>query len=140
MMNLKQRALGGFVLAVLVAIVAANFAYQSTTDAASDPGNDAWATHRMELVAWNNVRWTAWVHDGQFELVPADDGRWHRHSSASVAFVDWDGELWQAKIDGSEFLLAPNGEWEGEIERSDSIRYRDWSGNRQLRTVANLER
>lgn len=130
----------GLFVAFLVVIAAARFAFDVTANAGEQPINEAWAQHRMQFTTWNTEKWTAWIHDGEFEQLPQNTGKWHRHSSASIAFVDWQGEAWQAKIDGEEFLLALKGDWLGPIDRSDAIRYRDWSGINRLRTVAELRR
>lgn len=135
-----NRALTLLLGGLAVVILAANFAFRTTAASDNAPGNEAWALDRMDFVAWNGVEWTAWIHDGAFELKPRKSGRWSRHSSASVAFIGWDGTPWQAKIDDDQFLLAPRGEWEGDVEESEALRYRDWAGNNQLRTVGNLER
>lgn len=124
----------------MVAIAAAQVAYRVTTDPGDEPAVEAWSQNKMEFVAWNDVRWTAWIHDGLFEQLPADGGRWSRHANASIAFTDWDGEPWQAKVDGDVFLLAHRGNWQAPAERSEAIRYRDWSGRNQIRTVAELTR
>ena len=126
--------------ALLTAIIAARLLYVVTSDTGSEPVHQAWAQDTMEFVAWNNEEWTAWIRDGTFEQLPQDEGKWHRHSNASLAFTDWDGERWQAKIEGDEFLLAHHGNWEGPVERSDAIEYRDWAGRNQLRTVYQLRR
>ncbi|MCG8435142.1 MAG: hypothetical protein MJA83_14035, partial [Gammaproteobacteria bacterium] len=94
------RALVGVFAAFLVAVAAAQIAYQLTDKEGDGPGNEAWAHDRMEFIAWNNERWTAWVSDDAFEQAPQDAANWHRHSKASIAYVDWDGESYQAKIDG----------------------------------------
>lgn len=134
------KALLGLLVAVLVAIAAARIAYNVSVDQGEVPANDAWAQNRMEFVAWNNDKWTAWIHDGAFEQAPQNTAKWSRHSNASIAFTNWKGEAWQAKIDGEVFLLAHQGDWQGSIDRTAAIRYRDWSGNNQLRTVAELRR
>ena len=126
--------------ALLTAIFAAKLLYMGTSNSGSEPVHQAWAQDTMEFVAWNNEEWTAWIRDGTFEQLPQDEGKWHRHSNASLAFTDWDGERWQAKIEGDEFLLAHHGNWEGPVERSDAIQYRDWAGRNQLRTVDQLRR
>jgi hypothetical protein len=130
----------GLLVAVLVVIAAAKTAYNVSADTGDQPVNEAWAQNRMQFTAWNNEKWTAWIHDGAFEHLPQNAHKWHRHSNASVAFTNWAGEAWQAKIDGDEFLLAYQGNWQGPVERADAIRYRDWSGNKQLRTVTELLR
>ena len=134
------KAFAGFLTAVLVAIVMARFAYNVSSDTGSEPVQQAWAQNKIEFVAWNKEKWTAWIHDESFELVPQDSSNWHRHSSASIAFTNWEGESWQAKIDGGSFLLASEGNWQGETEQAQAIQYLDWSGNNQLRTVADLQR
>jgi len=134
------KALLGLLAAVLIAITASRIAYNISSDPGDDPVNEAWQQSKMEFVAWNDDKWTAWIHDGSFEQAPENTSKWSRHSNASIAFTDWHGEAWQAKIDGDEFLLARQGNWQGSIERSEAIRYRDWSGNKQLRTVAELRR
>ncbi len=126
--------------AVFIVIAAAKIAYSISVDPGNEPVQEAWAQNKIEFLAWNNEKWTAWIHDGEFELVPEDKQNWSRHSNPSIAFSDWHGESWQAKIDGDEFLLAADGNWTGEVERADAIRYQDWSGNKQIRTVAELER
>jgi hypothetical protein len=134
------KVLLGLAAAILVAIVAARFAYNVSSDPGDGPANEAWAQSKMEFVAWNNDKWTAWIHNGAFEQAPQNTDNWSRHSNASIAFTDWEGEAWQAKIDGDAFLLAHQGNWQGSVDRSEAIRYRDWSGNNQLRTVAELQR
>ena len=128
------------ITAVLVAILAARIAYNLNTSYDDAPVNKAWAQNEMQFVAWNNEKWTAWIHDGAFELAPQNTSLWSRHSNISLAFTDWHGEAWQAKIEDGVFLLAFKGDWQGAIERSEAIRFRDWSGNNQLRTVAELQR
>ena len=135
-----KRALLGISTAFLVAIAAAQYSYQVSTDPGDEQSNVAWAQNKMEFVAWNNDRWTAWIHDGMFEQVPQNSAKWSRHSKASIAFTDWDGETWQAKIEGDVFLLAHQGNWQNTVDRAEAIRYRDWSGNNQIRTVAELNR
>jgi hypothetical protein len=104
-----------------------------------EPVNEAWAQDRMEFITWNDGRWTAWIHDGSFELAPQDTDGWSRYSSPFVAFLNWEGEPVQAKIEGDEFLLAIRGDWQETTEKSDAIRYLDWHGNKRLRTHAGLE-
>lgn len=135
-----QRSLLGLVAAFLVAIAAAQLAYRFTSDPGDEPVFDPWAQSKMEFVAWNGTRWTAWIYDDKFEKVPVDSGTWSRHANASIAFTDWNGEPWQAKIDGDNFLLAYQGNWQESTDRSDALRYRDWSGQNQIRTVAELRR
>ena len=135
-----RQALLGVVAAFLVAIAAAWLSFQATDKEGDGPGNEAWARDRMEFVAWNSERWTAWIHDDAFEQRPEDDANWSRHANRSIAYVDWGGETYQAKVDGDKFLLAYRGNWDGDVQSADAIRYRDWSGNNQLRTVAELRR
>ena len=130
----------GLVAAFLATIIAAQLAYNATPNTRSTPGNQPWAQTQMEFVAWNNEKWTAWVHGDKFEQRPQNPERWSRHSNSSLAFIDWEGEAWQAKIDDDVFLLAHRGDWNGIIERSSAIHYRDWAGNKKLRTVAQLRR
>jgi len=130
----------GLLAAFLIVIVAAKLAYSVTAESGARPVDPPWSQDKMEFVAWNNEKWTAWIRDGAFELNPQNTDDWSRHSNPTIAFFDWDGETWQAKVDGQEFLLAPQGNWGGPVERSEAIRYRDWSGNNQLRTVADLQR
>ncbi len=125
-------------VAMLVVIAAARFAYSVSTDPGEEPVNEAWAQGKMEFVTWNNEKWSAWVHAGEFMQVPQNTDDWSRHSNASLAFTNWEGEPWQAKIDGDVFLLAYQGNWQGPVDRSNAIRFRDWSGNNQLRTVSEL--
>ncbi len=144
-MSRLARVLAGLVGAFLVAIAAAQIAYRVSTDPGDAPAQEAWAQNRMQFVAWNDARWTAWVRGDPdagdlFEKVPQDTARWSRHANASIAYRDWDGEAWQAKIDGDEFLLARQGNWDERVIRSDAIRYRDWAGNEQIRTVSELRR
>lgn len=134
------RVLFGLTAVVFAAIVAARFAYSVSTDIGDEPVQVPWAQNKIEFVAWNKEKWTAWIHDESFELVPQDLSNWHRHSSGSIAFTNWEGESWQAKIDGGSFLLASEGNWQGETEQAQAIQYLDWSGNNQLRTVAELQR
>ncbi len=137
---MSRAVLGLFLVAFVVAIAAARFAYRVSTDPGDGPVNEAWVRDKMEFVSWNNDKWTVWIHDGAFEQLPQNADKWSRHSNASIAFTNWEGEAWQAKIEGDVFLLAHQGNWEGSVERSEAIRYRDWSGNDQLRTVAELRR
>lgn len=123
-----------------IATVAANVVYRVNAAPVIDTEAQAWSHDRMEFVAWNGVEWTAWIHDGAFELVPRQSGRWHRHRSASIAFTGWNGERWQAKVDGDVFVLARDGNWDGEVITDSSIRYRDWRQNKRLRTVEELQR
>ncbi|MET0985151.1 MAG: hypothetical protein ABW034_07075 [Steroidobacteraceae bacterium] len=94
----------------------------------------------MDFVAWNDVRWTTWVHGKKFVLVPRHEGKWRQHANTTLAFINWNDEPWQAKVDGDEFVLARRGNWQGDVERATAIRYRDWSGHRRIRTVAQLRR
>jgi hypothetical protein len=130
----------GLIVSVLAAILAAKITYNLNANHGDAPANKAWAQNEMQFVAWNNEKWTAWVHDGAFEMAPQNTNSWSRHSNISLAFTDWQGDAWQAKIDGDVFLLAFQGNWQGTIEQVDAIRFRDWSGNNQLRTVAELQR
>ncbi len=130
----------GLFAGIVVVIAASKFAYDAKTDIGDEPVNAAWAQGKMEFLAWNNEKWTAWVQDDMFDQVPQNNDLWTRHSNASLAFTNWEGESWQAKIDGDIFLLAHQGDWQGTVEKSDAIRFRDWSGNNQLRTVADLRR
>ena len=130
----------GLFAAIIVAIAASKVAYSVKTDIGDEPVNAAWSQNKMEFVAWNDEKWSAWIHDGKFDQVPQNTRLWSRHSNASLAFTDWEGESWQAKIDGDVFLLAFQGDWQNSVERSEAIRFRDWSGNNQLRTVADLRR
>lgn len=134
------RALLGIAAAFLVAIATAQYAYRVSSDPGDEPVDDPWAQSKMEFVAWNGARWTAWIHDGKFEQVPVDSSKWNRHANASIAFTDWDGEPWQAKVDGDTFLLAFEGNWQESVDRSEALRFRDWSGQNQIRTVAELKR
>lgn len=134
------RALLALMAAFLVAIAAAQYAYRVSVDPGDEPTTDAWSHNKMEFVAWNNVRWTAWIHNDGFEQVPEKSGKWSRHANPSIAFTNWDGEPWQAKVDGDMFLLAHLGNWQEPADRSEAIRYRDWSGHNQIRTVADLKR
>ncbi len=123
-----------------MAIVAAQYAYRVSVDPGDEPVNEPWAQNKMEFVAWNSDQWTAWIHDGAFEQIPQNAGKWSRHSNPSIAFTGWDGEAWQAKIDGDMFLIAHQGNWQDAVDTADAIRYRDWSGHNQIRTVAELNR
>ena len=134
------RVILAIAIAVLTAVGAAYVAFRMTTDRGDAPVNQAWAQGQMEFVAWNDEKWSAWIHDGQFVQLPRQSGRWSRHVNQSIAYVDWDGETWQAKVDGDEFLLARRGDWQGSIDRAHAIRYRDWAGNNRLRTVSQLTR
>jgi len=130
----------GLLAAFLVVIVAAKVAYSVSTGSGVEPVDRPWSQGKMEFVAWNNEKWTAWIRDGAFELDPQNTDDWSRHSNPTIAFFDWDGEAWQARIEGDEFVLARRGNWAGEVDRSEAIRFRDWSGNSQLRTVPDLQR
>jgi len=126
--------------AFLIVIAAAKLAYSVAAESGAEPVDHPWSQGKMEFVAWNNEKWTAWIRDGAFELVPQNTDDWSRHSNPTIAFSDWEGEAWQAKIEGNEFVLARRGNWAGPVERSEAIRYNDWSGNNQLRTVPELQR
>lgn len=130
----------GMLLALVAAIVGARIAFLVSPHPGAGPAQEPWATDRMEFLAWNGEHWTAWIRDGQFELVPQNSRDWHRHANTTIAFIDWEGDPWQAKIDDGEFLLAHHGEWHGDHDRSSAIRYRDWNGDRKLRTVEQLDR
>ncbi len=130
----------GLLAAFLIVIAAARLSYSVTAESGVEPVDRPWSQNRMEFVAWNNEKWTGWIRDGAFELVPQNTNDWSRHSNPTIAFFDWDGEAWQARIAGEQFLLAHQGNWGGRVERSEAIRYRDWSRNNQLRTVADLQR
>lgn len=130
----------GLLAAILIVIAAAKLAYSVTVESGDEPANVPWSKGKMEFVAWNEGKWTAWIRDGSFELDPQNTGNWSRHSNPSIAYIDWDGEAWQAKIEGNEFVLARRGNWAEAVERAEAIRYRDWSGNNQLRTVPDLQR
>lgn len=135
------KALLGLAVAFLATVVGAKLAFETTaprdeTDRAMEP----WAQSKMDFVAWNNQRWTAWIREEGFELVPQNTSNWSRHFNSTIAFVDWEGEPWQAKIDGDTFVLAHRGHWEGETKEANAIRYRDWSGHRRIRTVSQLRR
>jgi len=127
-------------VALVIAIVGAKYASNVSKESDFDSPNEAWVTEQMEFVTWNDGRWTAWIHESEFEQVPEDTGSWHRHSNASIAFLNWDGEPWQAKVENDRFLLAKRGNWEEGAEWSDSIRYLDWHGYKRLRTVPDLRR
>lgn len=134
-----------FVIGVLAGFAATIVAAKLTFDAVSaadetTPVVEAWSQGRMEFVAWNGAEWTAWIRNGEFELVPQDTDKWSRYANPTIAFADWKGEQWQAKIDGDTFVLAHHGDWQGETEHTNAMRYRDWSGRNQLRTVAQLTR
>ena len=126
--------------AFLATIAAAGLAFDFNSRSGVEPTLDPWAQNKMEFVAWNGERWTAWIRDGAFEQIPQNEGKWSRHAKASLAFTDWEGEPWQAKIDDEEFLLAHRGDWQGPTDRTAAIRYRDWQGQNQIRTVEQLRR
>jgi len=134
------RVASGLLAAFLVVVAAAKFAYHVSTESAVEPVDTPWSQDRMDFVAWNGEKWTAWIHQDTFELVPQNISDWSRHANPTIAFFDWDGNAWQAKIEEQEFMLARQGNWGGPVERSAALRYRDWSGNNQLRTVADLQR
>jgi hypothetical protein len=134
------RAVAVLLGAILAAAVGAKLLYNAAVHAGSEPAAPPWGQDRMEFIAWNEERWTAWINGERFVLAPRAPGKWRRHANATLAFLDWDGEPWQAKIDNGEFLLARRGDWKGRTERASALRYRDWHGRRQLRTVAQLTR
>ena len=134
------KAFAGLFAALVFTIMAAKIASNASISTDIEPVTEAWAQNRMEFVAWNGGRWTAWIHDGDFEHVPQDTGNWSRHSKKTIAFTDWAGEPWQAKVSGNVFLLAKQGDWQGAVEESAAIRYVDWRGIKRLRTVADLQR
>lgn len=135
-----RMAVAGLLLAVAATVGAARLAYELTTAASAGPVNEPWAQGEMKFRAWNSVRWTAWIIDGEFAQIPEQARSWHRHTDASVDYVDWEGVPRQAKVEGDTFLLAERGDWDGHVERSGAIRYLDWDGARQFRTVAQLSR
>jgi hypothetical protein len=131
------------ILGLMVAVAAGGvvtLASGPSSMTADAPVNHPWAQHKMEFVTWNGTKWTAWIRDGAFELIPQNQRRWSRHSRPTLAYVDWQGELWQARVDGEGFSLAHRGDWNGPTERVSVIRYRDWTGDNQLRTAAQLTR
>ena len=130
----------GLSLAILIVIAAARVAYSVSTRSADYAVNEAWSHNKMEFVAWNKERWTAWIHDGVFELAPENTADWSRHANATISYADWDGEFWQARIDGEVFFARREGQLGCAARASGAIRFRDWLGNKQLRTVADLER
>jgi hypothetical protein len=134
------KVLFGILAAVLLVIAAARFAYTVSTDPGEAQVNEAWAQGKMEFITWNDEKWSAWIHAGEFTQVPQNTDDWSRHVNASLAYIDWKGESWQAKIDGDLFLLAHQGNWQGPVDRSEAIRFRDWSGTNRIRTVAELRR
>ena len=126
--------------AMIATIMAANLAYDATANVGSEPVNEPWAQEKMEFIAWNGEKWTAWILGGGFEQIPENTAKWSRHFNPSLAFIDWDGEMWQAKIEGDEFLLAYRGDWSETVERTGAIQFRDWKDKNQQRTVAQLRR
>lgn len=134
------KVLLGLMAAFLVTVLAARLAFLSTADTDGPPAEQPWAQNKMEFVAWNGERWTAWVRDGAFEHTPQNSDRWSRHSNSSLAFIGWEGEAWQAKVDGEEFVLAHHGDWQHSTERATALRYRDWTGRHQLRSLTQLRR
>jgi hypothetical protein len=135
-----MRAVAGLLAAVLVAVIAAKLLFLATVRPEVQSAAQPWSQHQMEFVSWNHERWTAWISKDKFVLLPRKSGTWQRHVNPSLAFLDWQGRPWQAKFDGKQFLLAPRGDWKGREERSQALRYLDWRGDRQLRTVAELQR
>jgi hypothetical protein len=134
------KALIGLAVAFGATIVGAKFASEASNVAEVQGTTAPWAQDRMEFVAWNGQRWTAWWLDDRFELTPQTEGKWHRHANTSIAYIGWDGAQWQARVDGDEFLVAYKGEWHGHVETVNSLRYLDWSGERRIRTVSQLTR
>ena len=134
------KAIAGLAIAFALTVGGARLAYEASSAGARPAATAPWAQDRMEFVAWNGQRWTGWVRDGQFELTPLNEGKWHRHSNSTIAYIGWDGDLWQARVDGDVFRVAHRGEWHGQVETSDALRYRDWSGNHRIRTVTQLQR
>jgi hypothetical protein len=135
------KAFLGLLAAVLATVLAAKLTYEAAAGVGGDgPVNEPWAQNKMQFVAWNNERWTAWIVRDEFGQIPENTAAWNRHANITVAFVGWEGEPFQAKIDGASFMLAHRGDWNGTIEVLSAIRYRDWEGRPQLRTVAQLSR
>ncbi len=130
----------GLSAAVLVTILAAKLVYNVTAYNGTEPANQPWALNKMEFVAWNGEKWTAWIRDNTFEQRPQNDVRWSSHANASLAFIDWEGKPWQVKIDSDTLVLALRGDWKGSTQRVTAIRYRDWKGVNQLRTLTQLKR
>jgi len=130
----------GLFMAVLATIVAAKVTFIANSSVSNAPVNQPWSQDTMELVAWNEDKWVAWIRDGVFEQRPRDKGKWRGHANPSLAYIGWEGTRWQAKIDGEVFLLARRGDWKGPVERVNAIRYRNWKGEKELRTVAQLSR
>lgn len=124
----------------LVVIGAAKLTFEANSYKGSSSANQPWAQDRMEFIAWNNEKWTAWIIDGVFQQFPQNTTKWSRHANASLAFIDWEGTTWQAKIEGEVFVLAYRGDWKGLLQRTRTIRYRDWQGNKKLRTSVQLSR
>jgi hypothetical protein len=134
-----NRVLFALIAVIIGAAAAATWVARAGSEVHGAPGDQPWAQDRMQFVAWNNERWTAWISDGEFVLMPENTRRWSRHRKATVAFVDWQGEPWQARIDGELFTLAPRRQW-ASAETSHAIRYRDWAGAPRIRTVQQLTR
>lgn len=134
------KALIGLAVAFGAAIGGAKFAFESTSAADVQAAADPWAQDKMEFIAWNGQPWTGWIRDGNFELVPENEGTWHRHSNTTIAYIGWDAEQWQARVDGDQFVIAHRGEWHGHTEAVEALRYRDWGGVNSVRTVAQLTR
>jgi len=130
----------GILAAAICTIVGAKLAFEATTHTTPHAVNEAWAQNKMEFVAWNGNRWTAWIRDGAFEHRPQEEGNWHPHSNSTLAFIDWNGAPAQAKVEGDKFLIAHHGDWNGPIEQESALHYRDWTGENRLRTVKQLQR
>ena len=124
----------------LVIIGAAKLTFEANSYKGSSSANQPWAQNRMEFIAWNNEKWTAWITGAVFQQFPQNTSNWSRHANVSLAFIDWEGVTWQAKIEGEVFVLAYRGDWKGSLQRTSAIRYRDWHGNKMLRTVVQLSR
>lgn len=136
------RVMVGLLVALIFIVGGARLMFNLNTRTGNEglPVKQPWSYGKMEFVAWNDEKWTAWIHEDAFVQLPRNANKWSRHSNQSLAFIGWEGEPWQAKVDGDGFVLAQRGDWNGTTERTAALRYRDWRGENQLRTVPQLRR
>lgn len=135
-----MKAVIGLLVAFAATIGGARLASEASMTPDGQVSAAPWAQHSMDYIAWNGLRWTAWIRDGNFELLPETEGNWHRHANTTLAYIGWDGEPMQARIQGEHFVIAHRGEWHGSVEEANAIRYRDWEGANRIRTVTQLTR
>ena len=134
------KAIIGLIVAFALSVMGARLAFEASGPDEASSTAAPWAQNKMEFIAWNGQRWTAWLRDGNFELTPENEGNWHRHANSSIAYIGWGGEPIQARLHGEQFQIAHRGEWHAAVEEVEAIHYIDWSGVRRVRSVEQLTR